>query len=159
MKRTEILVADNGSELAEIVNKEFGGAYRVTVVRSREDAVREAAVADPDLVVIGFLAPRGESFELQRELRQDSATGRIPLLAVDVAASERKRKGWRRWEAMQMEADEYLTQPLDAGDLRHAVVGMVERAKSRKRRRETALAKLVIWQSMCGKRSKLVACV
>ena len=75
----------------------------------------------PDMVIIGFLEPRGDSFRLYKELKENPETSNMPLLVVDVRPENYSRKGWRKHERAQMDFEGYLTRPIEFGELREAV--------------------------------------
>ena len=69
------------------------------------------------MVMVGYLEPRGDAFELHKELRETLVTKNIPLLVVDVSPEEHTRKGWRRDEGMQMDAEDYISRPVEPAEL------------------------------------------
>ena len=73
----------------------------------------KAEEEQPDLILLGYFEPRGESFNLHKELREHKRTGAIPILVIDVPPRDHLRKGWNRVEGLQMDAEGYLSRPLD----------------------------------------------
>jgi len=71
----------------------------------------------PDLVVLGTLAPAGQAFTLHKWLKQHPRYKDTPLLVIDAKYEERGVKGWRKFEGMQLEADEYVTKPVEPASL------------------------------------------
>jgi PleD family two-component response regulator len=112
MKR--VLVADTDVALLGKIRNWLGTDFRVSEARNAKAAFQMACEQRPDLILLGYLEPRGESFNLHKELREREDTASIPLLVIDVAPQEHSRKGWRRIEGLQMDAEGYLCRPLEA---------------------------------------------
>lgn len=131
MEKQRILIV--GSELGFITEarKALEASYEVSVASSKAEGLEKAKRESPDLIIIGYLEPRGDSFKLHKELRREIATRNIPLLIVDVRPEEHSRKGWRLDEGMQMEAEGYLTQPVDPNELREEVARILKSAAPR----------------------------
>jgi hypothetical protein len=58
---------------------------------------------------VGYLEPRGSSFRLHKKLREGWITKHIPQLVVDVHFPGQPEKAWSPQEAMQMDAEDYLS--------------------------------------------------
>jgi DNA-binding NarL/FixJ family response regulator len=52
----------------------------------------------------------------------------IPLLVIDARYAERPIKGWRRFEGMQLEADEYVSKPIEPALLVPQIHSLLEAA-------------------------------
>jgi PleD family two-component response regulator len=121
MKRQRILIGDCESDFVAEASKALKGSYEVTVASSRKESLEKAKGECPDMVIVGFLEPRGDSFKLYKELKENPETSNIPLLVVDVRPEDYSRKVWRRHERAKMDIEGYLTRPIEFGELREAV--------------------------------------
>ena len=101
-----------------------------------------AKTTGPHIVIVGFLEPRGDSFKLHRELREEPITSYIPLLVVDVCPEEHCRKGWRPYEGMQMDAENYLTRPVESVELKEEVARIIQSAASQRLESRVALEQI-----------------
>jgi DNA-binding response OmpR family regulator len=126
MERKRILIVDSEPDFVAKARKTLEGSYQVSVASSREEGLEKAKREYPDLVIVGFLEPRGSSFKLHKELRENLTTREIPLLVVDVRPEEHSRKGWTRDEGMQMDAEGYLTRPIESDELREEVARVLK---------------------------------
>jgi DNA-binding NarL/FixJ family response regulator len=91
--------------------------YRVQTASSTEQARELLMRLRPDLIVLGTLAPAGQAFILHQWLRRHPRHRDVPLVVVDAASDQRQAKGWRKLEGLQLEADEYLTKPMEPAAL------------------------------------------
>ena len=80
------------------------------ITASSVTQAQEMMRVEPNLIVLGTLAPAGQAFSMHDWLRQHPRYRDIPLMVIDARYEERSIKGWRRFEGMQMDADEYRIQ-------------------------------------------------
>ena len=115
MKR--VLVADPDCSFLKTVGNFLREEFDISHAKTPNAVLRKAKEVQPDLILLGCFAPRGESFTLHKKLREEETTASIPILVVDVTPQDHLRKGWKRTEGAQMEAEGYLSRPLDARTL------------------------------------------
>jgi DNA-binding response OmpR family regulator len=96
-------------------------SFEVVVASSKKEGMEKVRRETPDLIILGYLEPRGTSFGFHKELRSDQATREVPLLVVDVSPDAHSQKGWKRDEGLQMEAHDYISRPVEPATLRKAV--------------------------------------
>ena len=125
-----VLVIDNGLGLAETVGEaaEFS-PWEMALATNRNEAVKRLLTEDPEVIVLGFLRPQGESFRLHRQLKENPETAHVPQVIVDATPEERATKGWRKGDGLLMEAEEYLCQPVSPQELAR----VVDRIRARSR--------------------------
>ena len=127
--KPKILVIGSESEFLEKAKESLDDAsYDVSMTSSEEEGLEKARQENPDVIVLGYLEPRGTSFQLHRELREDLLTKTVPLLIVDVRPEEHSRKGWKRHEGLHMNADDYIAKPVEGDELIKVVEGILRRA-------------------------------
>ncbi|MES2100879.1 MAG: PAS domain S-box protein [Pseudomonadota bacterium] len=92
--------------------------------RAAVDAVHAAARAGApfDVVVMDVQMPIMGGHEAARELRRHYASTALPILALTAAALVSERD-----EALAAGMNDFLTKPIDATKLRHALAGLVPR--------------------------------
>lgn len=116
-----ILVADdleaNRDLLTGLLRRE---GYQVDTVVDGVEAVEAIARTPPDLVLSDVLMPRMTGFELCRHLKGDPDTRLIPVVLV---TSLRERED--RIEGINAGADDFLSKPVDAHELKARVRSLV----------------------------------
>ncbi len=123
-----ILVIDNEPDFVSLARKALeASAYQVIVASDRKGGLAKSKAGAPDLIIVGALEPRGDAFKLHKELREDQQTCSIPLFIVDVRPEEHSRKGWKIYEGMQMDADDYIARPVEPADLVNVVGRILKR--------------------------------
>ncbi len=117
-KQTEkILIIDDEPDFVEACKRTMESkTYRVMSASDRELAMDMMAV-EPDLVVLGTLAPAGQAFAMYKWLEQHPRYNDIPILVIDARQGERNIKGWSTYENIQVDGDEYLYKPIEPASL------------------------------------------
>jgi CheY-like chemotaxis protein len=82
--------------------------------------------AEPDLIVLGTLAPAGQAFSMYQWLGQHLRYKDLPLLVIDARYEERPIKGWRRFEGIQVDGYEYLYKPIEPASLVPRIQSLLE---------------------------------
>lgn len=122
-----ILLIDDEPDFVEACTKTLGAkSYRV-ITAGREQA-EEVMKDEPDVVVLGTMAPAGEAFRLHQWLKGHPRYKDIPLLVIDARQEERAVRGWRRDEGMQLEAEGYVSKPIEPASLVIRIQSLLEEA-------------------------------
>jgi len=124
MKR--VLVADPNCSFLKTVGILLREEFDISHARTPDAVLRKAKEVQPDLILLGCFEPRGQSFTLHKKLREEESTASIPILVIDVPPQDHLRKGWNRNEGVQMEAEGYLSRPLEARTLNCEVKRVME---------------------------------
>ena len=121
MEKNKILIADRESPFILKAIDALIGVYELIVAYSKHEVFYKVHNENPDLIIIGILKERGDSFSVHKDLRKDSFTKHIPILIIDAKPEDQMHKGWRRHEGEQMDADGYLCRPVETAKLRAEV--------------------------------------
>ena len=124
----KILIIDDEPDFAEAFLRTLKAkAYQVTTASSKAQA-QEVMGIEPDIIVLGTVAPAGQAFAVHQWLQQHPRYKDIPLLVIDARYEERSIRGWRRFEGMQLEAEEYVTKPIEPASLVPRIQSLLEEA-------------------------------
>ena len=89
-KKEKILIIDDELDFMEACRRTLEAkSYRITTASSREQAQNIIGTVEPDLVVLGTLAPAGRAFSMYQWLVQHPRYKDIPLLVIDARYEER----------------------------------------------------------------------
>ena len=67
----------------------------------------------PDAVIIGTIMPRGDAFHLHQWMKQSCDFNELPIMVIDAPPEKRLLKGWRVDEGKRLEAEDYVSKPVD----------------------------------------------
>ena len=119
---TRVLVVDDEPQIvrALVTNLEVRG-YETTTAATGEDAVRLAATARPDLIILDLGLPGISGVEVIEAVRGWS---RVPIVVLSVRDAERHKV-----EALDAGADDYVTKPFGIEELLARVRAASRRAR------------------------------
>jgi two-component system alkaline phosphatase synthesis response regulator PhoP len=127
MKSTEILVVEDEQSIQTIVRTYLESAgFAVTVVDNGPEALTQAQLLQPDLVVLDLNLPGMDGMEVAARLREESS---VYILMLSARGEEADRVA-----GLRIGADDFLTKPFSPREL----VARVEAVL--RRRRETAVS-------------------
>jgi len=129
--RPRILVVDAEPGFIETAKKAFADSFELLLASSLKQGLDKARKEHPDLIVVGYLEPRGTSFEVHRRLREGQPTKDIPLVVVDVRPEEHSRKGWNRDEGLHLDAEDYIARPVAPTELRETVDRVLQMVRTK----------------------------
>jgi len=127
-KNERILIIDDEPDFMEAFRMTLAAkAYEVIPASSKAEA-QEMMRAEPDIVVLGTMTPAGEAFRLHQWLKAHPRYRDIPLLVIDARQEERPVRGWRWEEGMQLEAEGYVSKPIEPAALVPQIQSLLEKA-------------------------------
>ena len=130
-KKEKILIIDDEPDFVEACRRTLEAkAYQVVTTLSTAQA-QDMMKADPDLIILGTLAPAGQAFSMYQWLGQHPRYQNIPLLVIDARYEERPIRGWRRFEGLQLDGDEYLYKPIEPASLVPRIQSLLEATTKR----------------------------
>ena len=124
-KLKKILIIDDEPEFVDAFTRTLE-ARDFQVLANSGKQVEEVMKEKPDIVVLGTIAPAGEAFRLHQWLKCHPRYKSLPLLVVDACYEEREVRGWRREEGMQLEAEGYVSKPVEPAVLALQIQSLLE---------------------------------
>jgi signal transduction histidine kinase len=114
--RAEVLVVDDDPAVREYVARLLRDEHEVRTASSGGDALRMVRDRAPSLVVADVLMPGLDGVALLRALREDPLTSTVAVILISARVDEDSRV-----EGLENGADDYLTKPFGARELRARV--------------------------------------
>jgi PAS domain S-box-containing protein len=109
-----VLVVDDDSSTRKLLRQELEAkGYAVREARDAADAIAQIQENKPDLITLDVIMPEVNGYTLAAILKNDPLTVDIPIIMVSVL--DRKETGLR------LEADRYITKPINMDTLIHDV--------------------------------------
>jgi len=125
-KKEKILVIDDEPDFVEALRRTLEAKSYQVITASSKTLAQEMMKVEPALVVLGTLAPAGQAFSVYQWLGQHPRYKDIPLLVIDARYEERTIRGWRRFEGLQLDGDEYLYKPIEPASLVPRIQSLLE---------------------------------
>lgn len=130
MAQPRILIIDCEPQFVDLAEKTFADSYMVSCATNHDDGWHKASREPLDIIVLGYLEPRGTSHRFAMRLAEEKTTSQIPVLIVDVRPEEYARKGWRWSDGFSHNVKGYVWRPIDKVELKKTVEGVLQRAKA-----------------------------
>jgi two-component system cell cycle response regulator len=130
----KVLIADDSPLVLRMIEKILTGAgYDVVAAHDGLEAVEKAAAGDVRLVVLDVTMPRMNGYQACRLLKSEPSTRHLPVVIL----TSRDQAGDRYW-GLETGADAYITKDADPHRILEAVHDLLQTARPREARSETA---------------------
>lgn len=103
-----LLVEDNEMNRDMLSRRLRRKGYEVTTAIDGVEGVEQAQTVKPDLILMDMSLPRKDGWTAATELKADSTTATIPIIALTAHAMQGDRD-----KALQAGCDEYDTKPVE----------------------------------------------
>ena len=127
-KKDKILIIDDEPAFVEACRRILEAKVYEVMTAANATQAQEMVKEEPSLIVLGTLAPAGQAFAMYQWLGQHPRCKDIPLLVIDARYEERPIRGWRRFEGIQVDGDEYLSKPIEPASLVPRIQSLIEAA-------------------------------
>ena len=113
-RQPAILIVDDDPDLCSMLQFYFENLeYTVHIARRGAAAMRIARDVRPDVILLDVRLPDSDGFTVARTLRADRYTQHIPIIFLTG-----RNEPTDRVEALEIGADDFVTKPFDAQELR-----------------------------------------
>jgi signal transduction histidine kinase/DNA-binding response OmpR family regulator/ligand-binding sensor domain-containing protein len=110
---TRILIVEDNTDLRAFIRDQLMGEYAVIEAADGTTGLRKAEEYVPDLIISDIMMPGMDGYALCRAVKSSDKTNHIPVILLTAkAATENKLEG------LETGADDYLTKPFNAEELR-----------------------------------------
>ena len=118
----KILIVEDESSIALALEDDLcREGYETEVVADGDTATRRAKSQEWDLILLDVMLPKKDGFEVCRELRRDGI--RTPILLLTAKTHEAEKV-----LGLELGADDYVTKPYSARELRARVKALLRRS-------------------------------
>jgi DNA-binding response OmpR family regulator len=110
---SRVLIADDDPDIRDLVMfKLQRSGHEVIAAADGDEALSEVRAVLPDLVLLDIMMPRRTGIEVCRELRDDPATARLPVILLTAKAQEADiERGFKAG------ANDYIVKPFSPREL------------------------------------------
>ena len=125
-EKKRILVVDDEPDFCSIVqgNLEKAG-FDVEVAYDGIEGLARVKANPPDAIVLDVMMPEKDGFAVCKELKEDKALACIPIVMLTVVASHLTSTRYSHYNAMTIQADDYLPKPASASDTTKSLRGLL----------------------------------
>jgi adenylate cyclase len=143
----KILVVDDTPKNVKLLDYLLTGkGYAVVTAASGPEALEKVAVERPDLVLLDVVMPEMSGYEVCRKIRENPATGILPVVMVTALDPAQERV-----KGLEAGADDFLTKPINQPELLARVRSLL-RIKELYDTGQSQAAQLVVWNQTLEQR-------
>ena len=117
-----LLLIDDNADIRAYVRSIFQTDYQIMEAEDGQQGLELATEHAPDLVICDLMMPRLDGFGFCRALKTQDATSHIPVVMLTAKATIKDRI-----EGFGLGADEYLTKPFNADEMRVRVRNLLDK--------------------------------
>jgi DNA-binding response OmpR family regulator len=129
---SRILLVDDALDDQRIISSSLGKTNEVRIASTVAEARKCIAEEDFDLILLDVQLPDGDGFKFCAELQSEDATRSVPVIFLTVR-SETPDKVM----GFSLGAEDYVSKPFDAKELRARVEARIKKASERRTRELT----------------------
>jgi twitching motility two-component system response regulator PilH len=107
-----LLVDDSKTELHHLSEMLGKRGFEVRTAENGEDAMKRLGEEKPDLILMDVVMPGQNGFQLTRAITRDPLYADVPI----IMCTSKNQETDRVW-GMRQGARDYITKPVDAGEL------------------------------------------
>lgn len=127
----KILIADDSPTIVEMLRffleKE---GYETVVAKDGIEAIEQAYMELPDLILLDVLMPKMNGYQVCRLLKGDENTAYIPVIML-TSQDQPKDKFW----GLQTGADEYIIKDFESDELFNSIIRVLEKTKEQRKKK------------------------
>lgn len=116
-----ILIVEDNHDVREFIKDCLGSDFQIELAADGKEALVKSEKLIPDLIISDILMPYMSGYDLTRILKKNERTSHIPIILL-TAKSQHESK----IEGLEAGADDYLTKPFDANELRIRIHNLVK---------------------------------
>jgi len=118
--RPKILIVDDSVTtllMEEMLLKKYTN-FEVVQARNGQEAVKVALEEQPSLILMDVVMPKMDGFAACREMRRQEKLKKVPIILVTSRGEPQNVE-----QGFESGCNDYLTKPIDSGELVHMVNG------------------------------------
>lgn len=118
-----ILIVDDSAEFRKMVAVILQRAeHEALQAEGGQEALHMAIIEQPDLILLDYMMPEMNGFEVFAELRENSNTKHIPVIMITAYSTSYEQD---RDDALRHGLDDYMTKPISHHDLTQRITDML----------------------------------
>ncbi len=129
----KVLVIDDEPDLVEMLRMALERQFEVIVAFDGKEGVAKAKAEKPDAIVLDIMMPEKDGLAACRELKGDPRTSSTPVLILTGMADYFGRTKYAKLNGLEIEADDFISKPVDPNELLGRVAALLEKEKPRQK--------------------------
>lgn len=125
--QTTVLIIEDHVDMRDFIRQQLADEYRIMEAFNGRDGLKKAKSHSPDLIITDLMMPQLDGITLCKKLKTNIHTSHIPVIMLTAKAGiENKIEG------LETGADDYLTKPFNAAELKARVRNLIQQRENLK---------------------------
>ncbi len=116
-----VLIVEDNPDLQAYMQELLQDSYQLILARDGQEGIEMAREHLPDLIISDVMMPRLSGIELCDFVKKEEKTSHIPVILLTAKAEQRDK-----WQGLSSGADDYLTKPFDAKELKLKMENIIQ---------------------------------
>jgi len=117
---SRILVVEDNPDVVRYIRHILNSDFRISSAGNGVEGLKQAVKLYPDLIISDVMMPEMDGFELCRRIKTDQRISHIPVILLTAKADMDSKI-----EGLEFGADDYLSKPFDADELRARIRNLI----------------------------------
>jgi signal transduction histidine kinase/DNA-binding response OmpR family regulator len=124
-----LLVVEDNTDMRNYICKTLAEHYEMSEAINGKEGLKKAQETLPDLIISDIMMPEMDGFKLCQEIKSHELTSHIPVILLTAKADHQSRM-----EGLETRADDYLSKPFDADELKLIIRNRIEERRALRER-------------------------
>lgn len=115
-----ILIVEDNYDVRAYIREQIENEYKIRVASNGEEGILIAQKEIPDLIITDVMMPKMDGYQFSKKIRSDEKTSHVPIIMLTAKAGLDDRIN-----GLETGADDYLTKPFSAKELKVRVKNLI----------------------------------
>ncbi len=119
-----LLIIEDNEDVRRYIKGILNDLYIIKEASDGEEGLEKAFDVIPDLIISDIMMPKRDGIQLCHNIKSDSRTSHIPVILLTAKTTLKDKI-----EGLETGADDYLTKPFEADELKARIRGLLDQRK------------------------------
>jgi signal transduction histidine kinase/ligand-binding sensor domain-containing protein/CheY-like chemotaxis protein len=119
-----LLIVEDNADMRQYIRKIFSDQYQILEAENGKEGLDKSKETIPDLIISDVMMPEMDGYKFCEHIKTNERTSHIPVILLTAKADHQSKL-----EGLETGADDYLSKPFDADELKLIVKNRIDQRK------------------------------